>query len=257
MYTSIDVGGTNTRVATAYELDNPIFSGEPIRRKNTHIFNNDIGFIIDAALELADGKLIKAVGVGTPGMPNKAKTRIASAKNLPNWVDEPLVDSLSEGLNCPVYYDNDVTAAVLGEAYYGHTVGKFDYVIWGTGVGGGAVSYEQLKPTVSIPNWREHFAEWENDCGGAELAKAYGKPPELFTSDDWHEIAAKFELHLKTYIENRKPKAIVFGGGLAIKHAQMLLDMGEDMNVEIAVTEFGDDSGLYGGFGLIKNGLEN
>ena len=116
--------------------------------------------MIEAALEIADGEQIEAVGIGTPGFPNDDKTEIKSAKNLSSWAGKPLVASISEGLGgCPVFYDNDVTAAGLGEAY-GHTEGDF-YVIWGTGIGGGGIRHEDGKPTVEVLNWRTYFGDWE------------------------------------------------------------------------------------------------
>ena len=81
MFISIDAGGTNTRVAGTAELANPVFAGEPLRRKNTHDFDNDLAFMVGAALEIADGEPIEAVGIGTPGSPNEDKTEIKSAKN--------------------------------------------------------------------------------------------------------------------------------------------------------------------------------
>ena len=257
MYISIDAGGTNTRVAGATELGNPTFAGEPLRRKNTHDFENDLHFMVSAALQIADGEPIEAVGIGTPGSPNEDKTEIKSAKNLSSWVNKPLVTSLSEGLSCPVFYDNDVTAVGLGEAYYGQTKGNFDYIIWGTGIGGGTIRYEDTQPNVSVLNWRKHFGEWESDNGGAELAKTFGKPPEDFTIQEWEVVAETFKKHLQRYLETYRPQAIVFGGGLAVKHTQMLTVAGTALGTKIAVTEFGDDSGLMGGFGLIKRNLNS
>jgi predicted NBD/HSP70 family sugar kinase len=256
MFISIDAGGTNTRVAGTAELANSVFAGEPLRRKNTHDFDNDLAFMVGAALEIADGEPIEAVGIGTPGSPNEDKTEIKSAKNLASWAGKPLVASLSEGLGgCSVFYDNDVTAAGLGEAYYGHTEGDFDYVIWGTGIGGGGIRHEDDKPTVEVLNWRTYFGDWETDNGGAELAKRFGKAPEDFTIADWEAVAKDFKRHLVSYLETHRPQAIVFGGGLAVRHAQMIEGAGRNLGTTIEVTKFGDDSGLVGGFGLIRSGL--
>lgn len=257
VFISIDAGGTNTRVAGAAELANPVFACEPLRRKNSHDFNNDLAFMIEAAIEITKGEPIEAVGIGAPGSPNEDKTEIKSAKNLAGWAGKPLVASLSAGLGgCPVFYDNDVTSAGLGEAYYGHTEGNFDYVIWGTGIGGGGIRHQDGKPTVEVLNWRTYFGDWETDNGGAELAKRFDKAPEDFTIADWEVVAEDFKRHLISYLETRKPQAIVFGGGLAVRHAEMIEEAGCNLATPIEVTKFGDDSGIMGGFGLIKNGLE-
>lgn len=258
MFISIDAGGTNTRVAGTTELVSPVFAGEPLRRKNSHDFYNDLAFMIEAALEIADGEPVEAVGIGTPGSPNEDKTEIKSAKNLSSWAGKPLVTSLSAGLGgCPVFYDNDVTAAGLGEAYYGHAEGDFDYIIWGTGIGGGGIRHKDNKPRVEVLNWRTYFGDWEMYNGGAELAKKFGKAPEEFSVADWEIVAKDFKRHLVSYLEAHRPKAIVFGGGLAVRHTEMIEEAGLNLGTPIEVTKFGDDSGLMGGFGLIKSRLES
>lgn len=258
MFISIDAGGTNTRVAGVTELANLIFVGEPLRRKNSHDFENDLAFMIKAALEIANGEQVEAVGIGAPGSPNKDKTEIKSAKNLSSWAGKPLVASLSEGLGgCPIFYDNDVVAAGFGEAYYGLSEGDFDYVIWGTGIGGGGIRLKEGEATVSVLDWRIYFSDWENDNGGAELAKRFGKVPEDFTIADWDVVAEDFERHLAHYLETQRPKAMIFGGGLAVRHAQMIQEAGRNLGVQVGVTKFGDASGLMGGFGLIRNGLNS
>lgn len=245
------------RVAGSLQIQNPAFVSDPLRRKNTHDFENDIAFMIEAAREVADDEPVEAVGIGTPGSPNEDKTEIRSAKNLASWVGKPLVASLSDGLgHCPVYYENDVTAAGLGEAYYGQTEGNFDYVIWGTGIGGGAIRYKDDKPTVKVMNWQTYFGDWESDTGGAELAKKFGKAPEDFTAAEWEAVSQVFKRHLTGYLETHRPHAIVFGGGLAVKHTEMLEEAGRELGTPIQVTKFGDDSGLMGGFGIISREIE-
>jgi predicted NBD/HSP70 family sugar kinase len=255
MYISIDAGGTNTRVAATAELANPVFLAEPWRRKNTHNFENDMGFIIDTALNLADGEQIEAAGIGTPGYTNQDKTQISFAANLAGWANKPLVKSLSDGLNCPVFYDGDIVAAGLGEAYYGQREGDFDYLIWGTGICGSTVRYNDSKPDASIVDWFTYFEDWEADCGGGALGRVFGKPPEELVMSDWKIIADKFQGHLSEYLAIFKPAALVFGGSLAIRHAEMLKNAGQNLGTHVEVTKFGDDFGLMGGFGLIKQAL--
>lgn len=255
MHVSIDVGGTNTRVAGASDLLNPVFRSEPLRRKNAHDFELDLKFMVEAALRLADGEPIEAVGIGTPGSPNEDKSGIKSAQNLSSWVGMPLVSSLSTELDCQVFYDNDGVAAGLGEAHYGQTKGNFDYLIWGTGIGGAAIRHIDSIPMVSGLNWQEYFANWENDCGGAKIAEAFGKPPEELTATEWELISRDFNQHLKTFVDLRKPETIVFAGGLAVRHTDMVKSAGKNLGTQINVTEFGDDSGLMGGFALIRRGL--
>lgn len=258
MFISIDVGGTNTRVAGATDLVNPTFSGQSLRRRNAHDFNDDMAFMVEAVRTIADGESIEAVGIGAPGWPNEDKTTVEWSKNLASWIRKPLVSSLSEHLDgCPVFYDDDVSVAALGEAYYGRPHSDFDYVIWGTGIGGSRVVCPRREPIVSRLSWQTYFSDWEDDTGGAELAKKFSKPPEDFTREDWRIVARDFKRNLASYVETRRPKVIVFGGGLAVKHAVMIKEAGQGLKVATDVTKFGDDSGLMGGFGLIRHRLNS
>ncbi|MGE5309706.1 MAG: ROK family protein [Sphaerimonospora mesophila] len=256
MFISIDVGGTNTRVAGATDLANPVFN-RVVRRRNIHDFEKDMAFMVGAALAIADGEEIEAVGIGAPGLPNADKTAIEWAENLKSWNGRPLAVSLREGLGAPVFYDSDEPVAALGEVYYGptrFTPEGFDYLIWGTGIGGARVKHGN-PPLATQLDWRTYFVDWENDNGGAKLTEKFRKAPEDFTDADWAVVAKSFERHLGDYIEMHRPRAIVFGGGLAVKHTVMIENLGRDFGTQINVTKFGGDSGLMGGFGLIRNRL--
>lgn len=253
MFITIDVGGTNIRVAGALDLENPTFVGEPIRRKNTHNFDDDIQFIIDAARKIAGDQPITAAAICVPGFLNKENTKITFAANLPDLIDKPLVQSLSEKLGCPVFCRTDVAVGILGEAYYGPTRRDFTYVIWGTGLGGGTVHYKNSQPEITPIDWYENFEAWEADCGGRALAGAFGKPSEELTEPEWQGVVKKFHQHLARFIETNKPSTIIFGGGLAYRHETALREAGQKHGIEIKVATFGQDSGLIGGFGLIKS----
>lgn len=255
MYISIDVGGTNIRVAGASDLSEPIFSKAPLRRKSTHDFEDDMAFIVQDAYDIAGKEPIEAVGISAPGMANEDKTAIQSAQNLASWNSKPLVASLQEGLHALVFYDSDEPVAALGEAYYGSTAGDFDYLIWGTGIGGARVEWGD-QPRATQLNWQSYFAKWEDDNGGAKLMEKFRKSPETFTDTEWEIVTESFKRHLRNHIATHRPKTIVFGGGLAVKHALMIKTLGRDLGTQINVTQFGEDSGLMGGFGLIRHLIE-
>lgn len=255
MFISVDVGGTNTRVASLHSLENLAFDETVARRINTHDYDNDMGFIVDEALKLAHGQPIEAVGIGVPGKLNPDKTKIEYAHNIQSWTNQPITSYLSERLGCPVFMDNDAVAMGLGEAHFGETVGDFDYIIWGTGIGGATIRREDGSISVVDRDWEKYFKAWELQNGGNVLASEFGKPTLEFTDADWAKVAVSMEANLRKYCDSYSPRAVVFGGGLAIKHTDLLKGIGKDLGVHLAVTKFEDDSGLAGGFGLIKRGL--
>jgi len=252
MYITIDIGGTNTRIAGVADLVKPIFVTEPIRRRNSTSYEEDITSIIEDARKLG-GSNIKAVGVGIVGTMNKERTRSLHSKNNAHWNDKPFVEDLKRTLNCPVYADNDGVVAALGEAYYGSVKTDFAYVIWGTGIGGAMVVHdEQGVPAVDKLDWGKYFGKWEYACGGKELALTYGKQPEDLTEQEWHDVIEKFGAQAARFVKTVQPQAIVFGGGLAVRHKQELEALSSKLGVACHVTGFDGDSGLYGGLALIR-----
>jgi len=254
---SVDLGGTNTRLALATNLENPSFNDEIVRRLNIHDYDDDLAFIIDTAKSLANGNPIDALGIGVPGRVNDEKTDMVASNNLPEWANKNFAIDLATALECPVYMDNDGVASSLGEAYYGNTKSDFHYLIWGTGISCVHVSFDQDGNVTTNYARRNHhnlFEQWENECGGAGLLRIYGKPGEQLTAEDWTKVNANFVRHLRQYIIDTKPPAIVFGGGLAVHHTETITNYADAMGVPIQITQHGGQSGLFGGLGLIRRG---
>ena len=87
------------------------------------------------------------VGVGSPGAVDQEAGTVEHARNLPDWeAPFPLAATLTEALGAPVWIDNDVQAAVLGELELGagKPYSSFLGVWWGTGVGGGIIFDREL-----------------------------------------------------------------------------------------------------------------
>lgn len=250
MYISVDMGGTNTRVAGAIDLDTLCMLSEPDRQRNTGDYERDLNFIIDSAKKIAGRNAIKAVGIGTPGTPNRDRTRIASAVNLSHWNNMPLVEPIRDALDCDVIYGNDGEAGALGHAYYDARDDiDFHYLIWGTGIGGASIEYDADGEVTHISklHWESHFKNWEQACSGNSLTKKYGAP-ENFTNQRWQGILRKFGKHLIEYVKTYEPVSIVFGGGLAVRHEKALYNLGASAGIDIAVNK----NSIHGGFGLIR-----
>jgi predicted NBD/HSP70 family sugar kinase len=106
-------------------------------------------------------------------------------------------------------------------------------------------------------NWYQYFDSWEQACGGNAIRKHFKKSAQLLNEEEWKEVMKKFAQHLLTFCENTKPSLVIFGGGIAFKqtsrlyssiHAQIL----EHKLPEIQISALGEDAGLYGAFGLLK-----
>jgi glucokinase len=142
----IDLGGTKIQavvvgdrgaVLGSARLPTPTTGGPP----------DVAAAMVDAVRQAADeaGAVpgdLEGVGVGSPGAVDDSAGTVATARNLPDWLEAyPLRDVLADALGTRVRLGNDVQVATdaefaLGAARpYKSILGVF----WGTGVGGGIV----------------------------------------------------------------------------------------------------------------------
>jgi glucokinase len=139
-----DLGGTKMHAAVVDTHGHVIHS----QRQKTvaeegadAVIDRMIGLVVRLRQEL-DGRAadVRAVCVGVPGGVDDARGVVDTAPNL-GWKEVALGPRLSEALGLPVFLDNDVRVAVLGEHAYGVGKGTRTMVgiFVGTGIGGGII----------------------------------------------------------------------------------------------------------------------
>ena len=87
---------------------------------------------------------IWGVGVGISGPMYKGadgRDYVANPKAVPGWQNVPLATWLRERTGLPVFFENNATAAAVGERWYGagRHIKSFFYMYFGSGLGGGLV----------------------------------------------------------------------------------------------------------------------
>ena len=87
-----------------------------------------------------DPALIKCVSVGIPGITDISSGKVINAPNL-GWYNLSFREILRTKLDLPVYMDNDVNMAAIGESRFGAGTGKKNllFVVIGTGIGAGVI----------------------------------------------------------------------------------------------------------------------
>lgn len=105
--------------------------------------------LILAALGDAGRRSPSAIGIGTPGVIDRATGVVARSPNLAGWMEPyPLGSELGRHFGgAPVVIDNDVRAGTLGEHRLGAGRGHDDLLgVWfGTGVGGALILGGRLR----------------------------------------------------------------------------------------------------------------
>jgi glucokinase len=89
---------------------------------------------------IQDGQPIRGIAVGAPGITNNQEGIVEWAPSL-DWRDFPLRQCLEEHFDLPIFADNDVNLAVLGEHWFGSGKNTQNMMLIsiGTGVGSGLI----------------------------------------------------------------------------------------------------------------------
>ena len=241
MIAGIDIGRTNTRLATA-EDDGSI-------RSTHHASTPRLG-TPDCLVEwvtatlvaaLADGETIRAIGVGSPGPLDPRRGVVVNPPSLPGWHDVPLTELLRAAVGCPARLENDANLAGFGEFHRGAGKGSDNmvYVTWSTGVGAGLIldrrlfsgttgAAGEIGHTILDPNGPVDSCGQrgclEAYCGGGALERATGRAAEaLFKAAvdgdrEAVDIVQRAAVYMGYAIVNLTnlfdPQVIVMGGGI-------------------------------------------
>lgn len=139
---SIDIGGTNTKIALVNEegqiLNKSVFSTWKGNSKNAffdHLFSG-----INELVSPESFHQIIGIGIDAPScVPSEGI--IKGASNLPLKGEVPIVDILAIKYKKAVFLCNDANAAALGEGKFGNAHGLKNYAVitLGTGLGAGII----------------------------------------------------------------------------------------------------------------------
>lgn len=146
----IDLGGTNLK-AGIVSRDGRIYHRLSIKTNYNaapQIISDQIFKLINDVIDTAHLKTsdIIGIGLGSPGLVDKAGETILFSPNLPQWRNIPIKRMIAERFAIPCVLENDANAAAWGEKWVG--AGKearsMVMITLGTGIGGGIVIENRL-----------------------------------------------------------------------------------------------------------------
>jgi glucokinase len=180
----IDLGGTNIKIS-CFDMQLEVL------KKTSITTDACLGpQIVVERMIAAIGRLVKesgfdlsnisAAGIGTPGPADYKTGIIINSTNMPTFKNVPIRKMLSDGLHCPVVFDNDANVACWGEfvAGAGKDVDNMVFFTLGTGIGGGIISDgELLRGSSGNAAELGHIIVQANgrlcNCGQRGCAEAY------------------------------------------------------------------------------------
>lgn len=270
-YIAIDVGGTNCR--TALIQSNTKDGVKILEQERLSVpieYVNGISAILGLINRLAQNLPITGIGGSFAGQIEEEGI-LRAATNLSDWNNRPIKEDLEKNLRIPVKVFNDVAAAAMGEALYGHGLGQnnFIFMIWGTGVGGAKVEKLMGKFHITAFEPGHHIANpqgslcacglWgcpEMMIGGGPLSKKLNKDMAEIKDDDpmWDDVAKIAGQTVINTLAFHQTPLLVFGGGLIQKRHFLLdkiskmIDIHQDTykTPRMVMTKLGDNAALYG-----------
>jgi glucokinase len=280
---SVDLGGTNTRVALVAP------DGKILRRETrpTAAQDDRPSGLVELTREVADGSGAERAVVGVPGRVDHAAGRLEFAPNLPSaWAEHLTEGRLGEGVGLPVALANDADLAAVGEHRFGAGRGVSDmvYLTMSTGVGGGVIvggrllhgrrSLAEVGHITIDRHAKDEGRTFEGAASGTALNRLAGRAGldargaelvELVRRGDeaarqvGDEVIAAAGFGIASLAHVFSPELIVIGGGLGLNddllHPPLLAALeaygpqGLADPIRIVRAELGDDAGLVGAAG--------
>jgi glucokinase len=144
-YIAVDIGGTHMRAACYPKGD---LDPDQFVSQETHQNNQLPQSILKSVIQEVWPKdaPVNAIGIASVGPLDLTTGSVITAPNIPEWLNFPIVDFLSDQFRVPVFLDNDANLAALGEWKYGSGVGHHNlvYVTVSTGIGGGVIIEDRI-----------------------------------------------------------------------------------------------------------------
>ncbi|MBM7585909.1 glucokinase [Bacillus pakistanensis] len=142
----IDIGGTGIKGSVISEigelLDFQTVSTDASKGRD-HVLKK----VHQMIQHFIENHTIDAIGIGSAGRINTQEAKVVYATdNLPQWIGLNFIEKFGKMYSLPVFVDNDVNVAALGEAWMGagKNIQNFFFLALGTGVGGGIVIHDDI-----------------------------------------------------------------------------------------------------------------
>lgn len=292
---SIDIGGTNTRVAL---VDN---NYQVIKKVSFSSDSNSPTRTLEAIANTIRGfkKNIVGIGLSCPGPLDLVHGTVLTPPNLPGWHGFKIVEELEELTKLKVTLENDANLAGLAENVCGSakSCSRVQYMTISTGLGGGFIIDEEIyqgahgfaqeianvivypkgpkigdlmegslesiaSGTAITERARRHNLEVEH-AGEVKNLADKGNFQARFIIDDAIEYLSNAIAMSYAFLD---PDIVVLGGSVALKLDGFVEEVEKRVkektfsvlvpHVKIVKASLGDDSGIIGGGILAWNSIK-
>ncbi|HSO98214.1 MAG TPA: ROK family protein [Solirubrobacteraceae bacterium] len=238
-----------------------------------------------------------AIGIGSFGPvdldPRSPTWGHVTTTPKPGWQHVAVAPVIRDQLGVPVAFDNDVTAAAIGEHRWGAGRGtdSLCYLTVGTGIGAGLLIdgrpvHGLVHPEVGhirIPRDRDqqpfrgvcpvHGDCWEGLASGPAIAERWQASPQELGDDHpaWEIEADYLALGILSIVLVASPRRVIVGGGVMERPSLLQMvrgrlrelvagyldtpSLGEDIGSYVVAPGLGDRAGVLGALALAQEAL--
>ncbi|GCE11683.1 glucokinase [Tengunoibacter tsumagoiensis] len=268
-YICIDVGGTTTRIATAESSE---------RAEITIVERFPTQAKYELQLEALHSILVQigqpaGIGLSLGGQMARDGRSVAVAPNLPDYVGQPLVETLEQRWHCPVRLGHDTVCGLLAEKNFGalQTSERCAYLTLSTGTGaaiflgspGLAISIEighQVLDSNPLICLCGQIGCLETCTGGRQLEQRLGyELTRIVDHGFWEQYCEKLAIGLVNLAHLTRVELVAVSGSIALKNEFLLplLQRKIDerlLNARLTLTSalLGENAPLIGALALLQ-----
>lgn len=230
----------------------------------------------------------KGIGIGSSGVINHKTGTILSSGSIPNWSNIELKKIFEREFSIPVFLDNDVYVAGLGEYFFGagHKVNTSVFLVISTGIGLCTIqkgkilrgAHNLAGQIAHIPLFGNKFTVNDLSSGSGISSRATKLLGYSVTAKDVFNLALKDQQDAKkilyeaikgasitiAWIQNTiDPDIIILGGSVALNEKYFVKNIKKEVSKllikyksqlpkksNIVCAELGNDAGIIGGVAL-------
>lgn len=276
MYITLDIGGTNTRIASFERID-PSSQLDYKKIPTNQDYKKGFEDIKNILNSFAGSEKIHSIGISM-ALPLSTKNETVFTVNLSDWGWGALKlgSYLKKEFQTNINILNDASAGALGELFTGkHKYNEFLFLTWGTGFGGVYIKKKQdhidiyeFEPghLVIVAGGRECICG-KKGClqayvGGRAIQDIYSKSAEDINDIEWKEILDYMKMGINVILEKHPAGNIVLDGRTTIEHTAFVKKIERMITesypawVNFEQSSVGDSAPLYGALISLNKNLD-
>ena len=267
MIVAIDLGGTNTRIASFGEES--ISEYTLLARFNTHAAYSEQLAHIERALESVERAGVTGIGLAIGVQLTPDGRSVDASFTMPDYVGKAIVPDLAARLELPIMAANDLICGAIAEKHYG-SLTDWDLVAYltvSTGTGAGiylrsgdtSMAYlAQIGHHVLDPAGRQCLCGQvgclQTISGAQEIEKRAGRPAAEIDDDGfWDDVADHLATGIVNLVRITRVQAICVGGGIGLNNrylrqnlAHKVREASPSLKITLTAPALGADAPIVG-----------